>query len=60
MQVKRGDLVQSKLDGEIFVITRIVKCMVVLKAKRSERQILTGIDSLRMLYQRISQPEHVT
>ncbi len=52
VNVKEGDEVKSNLENEEFIVTKVVKGMVVLKSRRGERQILTGIDSLGMCYQK--------
>ena len=52
MEIKEGDEVKKGLDGEDFVITKIVNSvsMIVLKSRNGNRQIMTGIDSLRTFY----------
>ncbi len=52
VNVKEGDEVKSNLENEEFIVTKIIKGMVVLKSRRGERQILTGIDSLGMSYRK--------
>jgi hypothetical protein len=51
--MKEGDVVRSVLDGEAYIITKIVNSMVVLKPKDSETLILTAIDTLRIFYKPI-------
>jgi len=51
--MKEGDVVRSVLDGEAYIITKIVNSMVVLKPKDSETRILTAIDSLKIFYKPI-------
>ncbi len=45
--MKEGDIFESLLDGGEYVIKDIVNKMVVLQARRGEKQIITGIDTLR-------------
>ncbi len=52
MNIKKGDEVRSDLDGRDYVVTRIAGNMVVLKLKNGEREILTGMDSLKMFYKK--------
>jgi hypothetical protein len=52
-KMKEGDVVRSVLDGEAYIITKIVNSMVVLKPKDSETLILTAIDTLRIFYKPI-------
>ena len=52
MKVKEGDEVRSELDGEDYVITRIVGRRLVLKTKNGEKEIITGMESLRTLYKK--------
>jgi hypothetical protein len=50
MKLKEGDQVKSDFDGDDFIITRIVKGMVILKSRTGKREILTGIGSLGIPY----------
>jgi hypothetical protein len=50
--VKEGDEVRSDLTGDNYIIETIVHSMVVLKSKDGEKEIITGIDSLRAFYKR--------
>lgn len=52
MEIKEGDEVKSDLDSEDFVITKIANSMVVLKSRSGDRQIMTGIDSLKTFYKK--------
>ncbi len=52
MKLKEGDVLVSNLDGETFVVEKIVQEMVVLKAKDGTKEILTGLESLKSLYHR--------
>jgi hypothetical protein len=52
MKVKEGDEVRSELDGEDYIITRIVGKRLVLKRKNGEKEIITWMESLRTLYKK--------
>lgn len=52
VEIKEGDEVKSDLGGEDFVITKIANSMVVLKSKDGDRQIMTGMDSLKTFYKK--------
>ena len=56
MNIKEGDEVKSNLNGEIYIAARIVHSMVVLKSKDGEKEIITGIDSLRTFYKTKGEP----
>ncbi len=53
--MKRGDVFENLLDGAQYVVKNIVNNMVILGSRDSDRQILTGINTLRMksLYRQI-------
>jgi len=53
MKMKEGDVVRSVLDRGAYIITKIVKSMVVLKPKGSETRIVTAIDSIKIFYKLI-------
>jgi hypothetical protein len=52
--VKEGDVFESVLDGRDYVVKGIVNKMVVLGSRKGDREILTGIDTLKItsLYRR--------
>ncbi len=52
MKVREGDEVTSELDGEDYVVTRIVGKRLVLRAKDGEKEIITGMESLRTFYKK--------
>jgi hypothetical protein len=52
VEIKEGDEVKSDLDSEDFVITKIANSMVVLKSRNGDKQIMTGIDSLKTFYKK--------
>jgi hypothetical protein len=45
--MKEGDIFESLLDGAEFVVKRVVNKMVVLQSRKGDRQILTGIETLK-------------
>ncbi len=54
--IREGDEVRSDLDGQDYMIERIVHSMVILKSKDGEEEIITGIDSLRTFYKKKEKP----
>ncbi len=48
--IREGDEVKSNLNSQDYKIQRVVHSMVVLKSKDGEKEIITGIDSLRTFY----------
>ncbi len=46
--MKEGDIFESLLSGTEFVVKDIVNKMVVLQSKGGNRQIITGIETLRI------------
>jgi len=52
MKIKEGDEVKSDFNGEDFIITKIVNSMIVLKSRNGDKQIMTGIDSLKTFYKK--------
>lgn len=53
--VKEGDIFRNVLDGVEYVAKTIVNNMVVLESTNGDRQILTGIDTLKIksLYRKL-------
>jgi hypothetical protein len=51
--MKEGDLFENLLDGKQYVVKSIVNEMVVLQSRKEDRQILTGVETLKTksLYQ---------
>lgn len=45
--MKEGDIFESLLDREEYVVKSIVNNMVVLQSRKGERQILTGVEALK-------------
>ena len=52
MEIKEGDMVRCALDGEDYTVTEVVSSLVFLKSAGGEKQILTGVDSLKIFYKR--------
>ena len=45
--MKKGDIFESLLDGTEFVVKRVADSMVVLQSRKGDRQILTGLETLK-------------
>jgi hypothetical protein len=45
--MKEGDIFESLLDGTEYVVKNIVNKMVVLQSTKENRQILTGVETLK-------------
>jgi len=45
--MKEGDIFESLLDGEEYVVKAVVNMMVVLQSRKRDRQIITGIETLK-------------
>ena len=52
MKINEGDKVRCVLDGEDYTVTEIVNSLVFLKSAAGEKQILTGVDSLKIFYKK--------
>jgi hypothetical protein len=52
MKINEGDKVRCVLDGEDYTVTEIVNSLVFLKSAEGEKQILTGVDSLKIFYKK--------
>jgi len=52
MKTKEGDVMKSAFDGEEYIITKVVNEMVVLKSNDGRKQIMTGMDSLKIFYEK--------
>ena len=44
--MKEGDIFESLLDGNEYVVKSIVNEMAVLQSRKEDRQILTGVETL--------------
>ena len=45
--MKEGGIYESLLDGTEYIVKRIVNEMVLLQSRKGNRQILTGVESLK-------------
>jgi hypothetical protein len=52
MKPKNGDILKSILDGEDYIIKKVVRNMAMLESQNGERQILTELDTLRLFYRK--------
>jgi len=48
MNVKEGDIFKSSIGSEDLIVKKVVNKMVVLESQDGKRQILTGVDTLRL------------
>ncbi len=48
MNIKEGDMFKKSSDGMVFSVKRLVNDMAVLESQDKRRQILTGVDTLRL------------
>jgi len=48
MNIKEGDIFQSSIGSGDLIVRRIVNNMVVLESQDGKRQILTGVDTLKL------------
>ncbi len=46
--MKEGDIFESLLNGKEYVVKDIVNKMVVLQSKKGDRQIITGVETLKI------------
>jgi hypothetical protein len=46
--MKEGDIFESRLDGMEYSVKSIVNNMAVLQLLKGDKQIITGVDTLRM------------
>jgi hypothetical protein len=58
--MKEGDIFESLLDGTEYAVKKIVSSMVVLQSRKGDRQILTGVETLKIKsFYRKKQEMHV-
>lgn len=50
MKPKSGDILKSLLDGEDYIIKKVVENMAIPESENGKKQILTEVDSLRLFY----------
>ena len=48
MDIRGGEVFGHSLDGVSFIVKQIVNNMVVLESQDGKRQILTGVDTLKL------------
>ena len=48
INIKEGDIFQSSIGSGDFVVKRIVNNMVILESQDGKKQILTGVDTLKL------------
>ena len=48
MDIKNGDMFKQSSDGVDFVVKKIVNDMAVLESQDRKRQILTGVNTLKL------------
>jgi hypothetical protein len=49
---KSGDILKSILDGEDYIIKKVVENMAMLESQNGKKQILTEVDTLRLFYRK--------
>jgi hypothetical protein len=52
MKPKSGDMLKSILDGEDYIIKKVVENMAMLESQNGKKQILTEVDTLRLFYRK--------
>jgi hypothetical protein len=52
MELKSGDILKSILDGEDYIIKKVVENMAMLESQNGKKQILTEVDTLRLFYRK--------
>jgi hypothetical protein len=52
MKPKSGDILKSILDGEDYIIKKVVEDMAMLESQNGKKQILTEVDTLRLFYRK--------
>jgi len=45
--MKEGDIFESLLEGAEYVVKKIMNKMVVLQSRKRDKQIITGIETLK-------------
>jgi hypothetical protein len=55
MKPKSGDILKSILDGEDYIIRKVVENMAMLESQSGRKQILTEVDTLRIFYRKKEQ-----
>ena len=52
MKPRIGDILKSILDGEDYIIRKVVENMAMLESQNGKKQILTEVDTLRLFYRK--------
>ena len=52
MKPKSGDRLKSILDGEDYIIKKVVENMAMLESQNGKKQIVTELDTLRLFYRK--------
>lgn len=52
MKPKSGDILKSILDGEDYIIRKVVENMAMLESQNGKKQIVTEVDTLRLFYRK--------
>jgi hypothetical protein len=52
MKPKNGDILESILDGQDYIIKKVIEDMAMLESENGKRQILTEVDTLRLFYRK--------
>ena len=47
-----GDILKSLLDGEDYMIKKVVENMAMLESQNGKKQILTELDTLKLFYRK--------
>jgi hypothetical protein len=50
LKPKSGDIFKSILNGEYYIIKKVVEHMAMLESQNGGKQILTEVDTLRLFY----------
>jgi hypothetical protein len=48
MDIKQGDFFKDSTDGVDFIVKKIVRDKIILESQDGKRQILTGVNSLKL------------
>ena len=48
MDIREGEVFRHSSDGVSFIVKKIVNNMVVLESQDGKREILTGVDTLKL------------
>lgn len=52
MKPKSGDILKSILNGEDYIIKKVVENMAMLESQNGKKQILTEVDTLTLFYRK--------